>query len=695
MGEMENSIETSDSRSRPVELQWELKCQKITEAGILCGERPWNLCDQKCVSLLDLSIGTEGRRLLTQEFPHDNIYDLTTLKLWEMMEIAFIRPRNITFDRYVFFSRKQKKGETVEQFYSILKELAENCDFENREEAIIRDIFITNMLDDDIQREILRDTVDPERALSIAVNMEMGNQNQQRIASNNGATGSTVNAIQQFNRFRGAAVRGTQSSRVVTNRASFGQCLGCGQVWTPTHRQVCPAMGRKCNHCGLQNYFAKVCRRRLNNTRNTQQTNRINTVETAETSNQNSSQESQNVNYINYNEQINSDYGSLDDNYVATVENMSSQNLALKNLSLTIGNTNCDLLLDSGSGCTIINMSLAREIMLNCAQSQWSEKRLLELKSFSNDIVQPLGNLKTPVKFNDWSIQKAKITVVADGFRPILGRDLFDQLGITISQKPCPQTEVNNIDPPCAITKSLTKKFPDLISRIGKSKNYTVNSKFHKNYRVIHQKGRKVLIHLQPKVKIELEKLLNEGHIEKLNNCSDEFFISPIVITVKKDNSIKIALDSKILNKAIHKNKYQMPNKDSLIEKISQTLSTAPQDTAYFTTLDLQYAYSQLKLHSDTARHCNFNIVSGNMTGTYRFKTGFYGLTDMPAEFQKAIDCTLAGLEKTFCFLNDILIVSRGGIEKHLDLVRKMSNKTGSRKLTHKSCKMSFRERND
>ena len=375
----------------------------------------------------------------------------------------------------------------------------------------------------------------------------------------------------------------------------------------------------------LQNHFAKVCRRRLNNTRNTQQINRINTVETAETSNQNSSQENQNVNYINYSEQFNSDYDSSDDNYVATVENISSPNLALKNLSLTIGNTNCDLLLDSGSGCTIINMSLAREIMLNSAQSQWSEKKLLELKSFSNDIVQPLGTLKTPVKCNDWSIQKAKITVVADGFRPILGRDLFDQLGITISQKPYPQTEVNNIDQPCAIKKSLAKEFPDLISRIGKSKNHTVNSKFHKSYRVIHQKGRKVPIHLQPKVKIELEKLLNEVHIEKLNNCSDQFFLSPIVIAVKKDKSIKIALDSKILNKTIHKNKYQMPNIDSLIQTISQTLSTAPQETAYFTTLDLQYVYSQLKLHGDTARHCNFNIVSGDMTGTYRFKTGFYG----------------------------------------------------------------------
>ena len=342
------------------------------------------------------------------------------------MEIFFIRTRNITFDRYVFFSRKQKKGETVEQFYGILKELAENCDFENREEVIIRDIFITNLLDDDIQRELLRDTVDTERALSMAVNMEMGHQNQQKISSNNySAAGSTVNAIQPFNSFRGANARGNQPGRVAVNRATVGQCRGCGQAWTTTHRQVCPALGKKCNHCGLLNHFAKVCWKKLNNLGHSRQGNRINNVENAETSEQITHSENQNVNYINYNEQFHSDYDSLDDNYVATVENVDTSSIALQNMTITIGNTDCHLLLDSGSCCTIINMSLAREIMLNCAQSQWSEKKPLELTSFLNNIVENLGTLKSPVRCNDWKIQKAKITVVADGFTPILGRDLL------------------------------------------------------------------------------------------------------------------------------------------------------------------------------------------------------------------------------------------------------------------------------
>ena len=112
-------------------------------------------------------------------------------------------------------------------------------------------------------------------------------------------------------------------------------------------------------------------------------------------------------------------------------------------------------------------------------------------------------------------------------------------------------------------------------------------------------------------------------------------------------NQSKIALDSKILIKAIHKYKYQIQNIDSLIQTISQTLSNAPQGTAYFTTLELQYAYSQLNLHTDTDRHCNFNIVSGGLTGTYRYKTSFYRLTDMRAKIQKAIDCTLAGPNNT------------------------------------------------
>ena len=119
-----------------------------------------------------------------------------------------------------------------------------------------------------------------------------------------------------------------------------------------------------------------------------------------------------------------------------------------------------------------------------------------------------------------------------------------------------------------------------------------------------------------------------------------------------------------------------MPNIVNLIDTIQQNLNTnASQETAYFSTLDLKYAHSQPNLDRETARHCNFNFISGEGTGTSRFITGFYGLTEMPAAFQKVMGYTLVGIQKTHCFLDDIIIVSRGSKEEHVKSVYKCLKK--------------------
>ena len=103
---------------------------------------------------------------------------------------------------------------------------------------------------------------------------------------------------------------------------------------------------------------------------------------------------------------------------------------------------------------------------------------------------------------------------------------------------------------------------------------HSVKFTFHKQFTPTHQKGRRVPINLQPLANAELKKLLDKKHIIKINSCSDKIFISPIVITEKRDKTVKLDLDSKILNKSIHKNKYQMPSIDNLIDTIQQNLNT-------------------------------------------------------------------------------------------------------------------------
>ena len=65
-----------------------------------------------------------------------------------------------------------------EHFLNKLKELSENCDLGNMEDTLIRDFFIANVQDPEIQRELLRKTIEPLLKLSLAINIELGKGNQ-------------------------------------------------------------------------------------------------------------------------------------------------------------------------------------------------------------------------------------------------------------------------------------------------------------------------------------------------------------------------------------------------------------------------------------------------------------------------------------------------------------------------------------
>ena len=117
------------------------------------------------------------------------------------------------------------------------------------------------------------------------------------------------------------------------------------------------------------------------------------------------------------------------------------------------------------------------------------------------------------------------------------------------------------------------KLYPNLFIRLGKVRNAKEGFEFFDALKAVQQKGRRVPISLPGKVDKELNRLINERHVIKLQKCSDENFMSPVVITEKKDGSIKLALESSELKKQVHKNKYQIPDIDELVDAISQIIA--------------------------------------------------------------------------------------------------------------------------
>ena len=302
-----------------------------------------------------------------------------------------------------------------------------------------------------------------------------------------------------------------------------------------------------------------------------------------------------------------------------------------------------------------------------------------EYVDYSGRPLNLLGFTTVDVKVGKKKIKKARVVITRDGKKSLIGRDWLISLNFTVADtnnKSEYNNSINNISSNktkiekielSPELKRIKQKFPEISSRQGKIVGHTIPIEIKEGAKATQQKGRRALLLLRKAVDAEIKNLINSGHIERVDKISDEVFIQPVVITVRKDRSVKIALDARSLNIAIMKEKYQMPNLDSLMEKLSKIVNGKQKGEVLFTSLDMLYAYGQTTLHPDTAKHCNFQIIGGATTGTYAFKTGFYGPTIMPPEFQKIMDKIVRKKTKTFAFIGDILTVTKGSKADHLE----------------------------
>ena len=121
-------------------------------------------------------------------------------------------------------------------------------------------------------------------------------------------------------------------------------------------------------------------------------------------------------------------------------------------------------------------------------------------------------------------------------------------------------------------------------------KNIEVDIQLKEGAKLIQQQGRPIPIHLQPAVE-KNRKVKNAGTYRKGKKHRRNCFVNPAVITVKKDKSVKIALDSRMLTEITVKRKAQIPNKAELISGISKKIAEGPTDEIWISKFDLDNVY--------------------------------------------------------------------------------------------------------
>ena len=227
-----------------------------------------------------------------------------------------------------------------------------------------------------------------------------------------------------------------------------------------------------------------------------------------------------------------------------------------------VNNAPIKFIIDSGSPVTLIAQRLFNKITE-------VEQLKTNYKDVNDNKIDFLGQTKALVKTNSTTLQLPLLITKAN-ITPLMGLDWMKRLRITLNTT-TDDIKIHNIKMDETEKKMLKLKneFKDLFYNNTEIKDLDVKIDLKEDAKIIHQKGRPVPIHLQNQVAEEIKRLMKKRYLERAREITEDCFVSPAVITMKKDKSIKIALDSRKLNEATIKRKAKMPNMEELISRIS------------------------------------------------------------------------------------------------------------------------------
>ena len=110
------------------------------------------------ISNLYLCLGERGQDELHNRKPHLDLAITRYPRVLDEFESVFKKERNETFETYQLLSRKQRDGETLQEFHSVLSGIAARCVLGALKRRVFRDVFIVNMSNKEAQTELCRST---------------------------------------------------------------------------------------------------------------------------------------------------------------------------------------------------------------------------------------------------------------------------------------------------------------------------------------------------------------------------------------------------------------------------------------------------------------------------------------------------------------------------------------------------------
>ena len=184
-----------------------------------------------------------------------------------------------------------------------------------------------------------------------------------------------------------------------------------------------------------------------------------------------------------------------------------------------------------------------------------------------------------------------------------------------------------------------------------------------------------VPIHLRTEGNKELDKLLLLGIIEPSDATE---WCAPIVPVRKPDNSLRLCIDYREINKVTPLDRHIIPTLPQILDRIGHV--------SVLSKVDLTSGFHQIVIHPDSRDYTTFLSPKGK----YRFVRMPFGLKNSPSHFQRIMEKTLAPVaDCAAVYIDDVIIFSTSW-QEHLDHLTRVFECFRQAGLTAEESKCAF-----
>ena len=192
----------------------------------------------------------------------------------------------------------------------------------------------------------------------------------------------------------------------------------------------------------------------------------------------------------------------------------------------------------------------------------------------------------------------------------------------------------------------------------------------------LKQRHRRIPPAMYDEVRQHLKDMLNAGLIRD----SYSPWASPLVLVRKKDNSLRLCIDFRLVNKKTIRDSYYLPRIDESMNALA--------GAKLFSVLDLKSGFWQVEVAEE---HRERTAFTAGPLGLYECNVLPFGVTNGPATFQRLMEKAMGDLqpEKCLIYLDDIIVHS-STVSEGLDRLECVFSRLARAKLKLKPSKCKF-----